>query len=1113
MTTITNNKIPCYISIPLLFCSSAAIAAGQSTSSPQFEDEYREVNNANYNYVGGRTRVGVGVDTEFDGTADISHIFSETKDTATSGDAWVGFDFSGKDKGVNAGGVRLNHHWVTRDVQGRPLRVNKIFGAYDRNVTSDDRATIGYGQEVDKGFWEAYVGKGLSGKRIVGTTPDGRTLSEKGFEYNVGGQIGTFLPGSNLRVRGGLDYAWDDERGVGEDRPHLYTVSAGVEKFFQGTPHSVSLDVAASRNGGGLGRSTTDTRGNLSYRYDFGGAGIYQSDQQVKRVRVEVPGRAYAAKTVRKTVKVPYKQAYKKAVKVRACQLVKSTVELGSDTFFKPNSARLLPSAKQRLDNVIAQIRRTGYKGNIRITGNTCDIGSLKHNQILSERRASAVKRYFSAHGFARSELVARGLGETQPKYPNTKGNRHKNRRVDIEYVTQDASCRDGFKTVYKTAYKTAYKTEHKDVVVRQAGVSKPSVTWKTEVIQAEPAWVRRGLHNTIRHNRYISTYRTTAGSTITTPPGTIRPVLTNDAAVTIENTPVTVDVLANDTGNGLTISSVSQPVNGAATIVNGAVVFTPVQGFTGTDSFTYTASDSNGAQAQATVTITVNADNGNGNGNGNGANVAPVAQDDNATTVTGQPVTIDALVNDTDANGDILTISGITQPQNGTAVISNGQIVYTPDAGYTGADSLTYTISDGNGHTVSATINLTVTGDTTTPTTPAGNVAPIAQDDAATSNGSAVTIDVLGNDSDADGDTLIISTITQPQNGTAAITNGQVVYTPNTGYTGNDSLSYTITDGNGHTTSAIVNLNITGGTTTPTPAGNVAPIAQDDAATSNGSAVTIDVLGNDSDADGDIMYIDNVTQPQNGSATIAAGQVVFTPNPGFTGSDSFNYSISDGNGHNATATVNIDVVTAGTGTATGSNMPPVAQDDQVAMVGESISINVLENDTDPDGDVLSIVYTDQPGNGHVSIINDQMLYTPHPGFSGLDSFRYTISDGKSHTSEAVVSITVTASNTVTNTNSANQPPVVNNDYMGMVPASQPLTIYPLNNDSDPEGDPLKIISVGSTPNGSAHLNADGTIRFTPKADYCGLIEFAYTVADAYGNTKTGTIQMQTEFL
>ena len=1274
--TSNNTKTHGWIYLPLLLCSSTAIAAGQSASAPQPKDEFREINNANYNYVGGKTRVGVGVDTEFDGTADISHIFSETNDTATSGDAWVGFNFSGEDKGVNAGGVRLNHHWVSRDKQGRPLRVNKVFGAYDRNTYGDDRATLGYGQEIDKGFWEGYVGKGLSGKRAVGRTNDGRELSEKGYKYNVGGQVGTFLPDSNIRLRGGLDYAWDSERGINEDKPEQLTLSAGIEKFFQDTPHSVSLDVATSRNDGGFGSNSTDTRANLSYRYDFGGTNIYQSDKQLKRVRVEIPGHAHPAKTVRKAIKTPYRQAYKKAVKVRACELVKSTVELGSDTFFKPNSSRLLPSAQKRLNQVIAQIRRTGYNGNIRITGNTCDIGSLKHNQILSERRASAVKRYFAAHGFDRSELLARGLGETSPKYPNTKGNRHKNRRVDIEYVTQDAACKDGYKTIQKTAYRTAYKTEYKNIVVKQAGISKPSVTWKTEVVEAEPAWIKRALHNSVRHNRRISTYRTTAGSANLA--GTPI-ILANDTATTLENTPVTINVLANDTGNGLTVTNVTQPANGSVTIANNSIVFTPNQGFTGTDSFIYTVTDSNGNSSQATVTITVTPQV-------TVNNVAPVAQDDTATTTSltnavGQPVTIDVLANDSDADGDSLTITSITPPSNGTASIVNGQVIYTPATGFVGTDTFTYTISDGNGHTTTATVSVVVSAAT------GNNTAPVAQDDNATSNGSAVTINVtnndtdpdqdtltlvsvtqpsngsaiinngqvvftpnpgfvgtdtftytisdgnghtatanvsvivvstgvgntniapvaqndtttvvnapavnvtinvLANDTDADGDTLTLVSITQPNNGSANITNGQVVYTPNAGFTGTDTLTYTISDGNGHTTTATVTIIVTGR--------NIAPVAQDDTATSDGNPISINVLNNDNDADNDLLIITNISQPVNGTATISNGEVLYTPNQGYTGSDSFTYTISDGNGHTTTAnvtvdvtavranvapvaqddsaisngsTVNINVLTndsdadndvltlsnvsqpqngtssisggqvtytpnnnfsgtdsftytirdtnGNTATATvnvvvnsltassNNNVAPIAQADSGSTTGGAITINVLGNDTDPDGDTITIINNTQPGHGQASIVNGQILYTPTQGFTGIDTFTYTISDGKNHSSDAIVSINVQGAQ--------NQAPIVNDDFLGIVNANQTLSIRPLANDSDPDGDTLQIVSVGSTPNGTSVIQGEGVIQFTPVKDYCGNIQFDYTVTDGNGNSRTATIHLQTEFL
>ncbi|MCK5725356.1 MAG: OmpA family protein [Thiotrichaceae bacterium] len=666
----SKNNIQQWIYLPLLLCSTTAIAAGQQVSSQQQAGEAQQVNSANYEYVGGKTRIGVGVDTEFSGTADINHVFSESKDNATSGDAWVGFDITGKDKGIKAGGGRLNHHWVERDGHGNAKRVSKAFGAYDRNSEGDDKVTVGYGQETDIGFIEGYVGKGLSDKRKTGETAGKygqygkKDIFTKVFNHNVGGQVGTFLPDSNVRVRGGVDYAWDKMHAQNENKPEKLTVSAGVEKFFKGTPHSVALNVATSRSEGGYAKKSTDTRGNLSYRYDFAGAGAFQNGTQLRRVRVEMPNHSQAAsqqattrtvaksttpvarRTPPKRVKVAYKkaykqaykkpykkaykQAYKKSARVKTCKLIKSTVELGSDTFFKNNSANLLGSARGRLDNVISQIRRTGYHGNIRVTGNTCNLGDAKMNQSLSERRAGAVKRYLSSHGFKANEIIIRGLGEAAPKYANTTANRHRNRRVDIEYMKQDTSCTMAYKTVHKTAYRTAYKTEYKtayrtayktayrmetkkqapvrNVVVKQAGISKPSVTWRTERVSTQPAWVTRALHNTIQHSRHIDTFETTAGAEEMMMQSISAQNDTVESSGPIQQM---IDVLDNDKGSSLKISSVSQGSHGTVSILRTAgrpdlISYTQSGHITENDHFTYTVTDSYGySKSTATVTVT----------------------------------------------------------------------------------------------------------------------------------------------------------------------------------------------------------------------------------------------------------------------------------------------------------------------------------------------------------------------------------------------------------------------------------------------------------------------------------------------------------------------------
>jgi len=1147
------------------------------------EDEFRQVNTANFEYVGGRTRIGIGVDTEFDGTVDLSHIIRESKDTATSGDGWIGFDVSGSNKGVDEGGIKLNHHWVDRDEQGRALRVNKVFGAYDRNTNKHDKLTIGYGQEVDIGFWEAYVARGLSSKRSVGLNQAGQELFEKSYKNNIGGQIGKFLPDSAIRIRGGLDYAWDNERGVGERKPTQVALSAGAEKFFQGTPHSVSLDVEARRKKGGNDKSNTDTRANLSYRYDFGAEdAIYQSGQKFRRVRVELPEQDVSAlqpQVVAATEKVPYK----KAVTVNSCKFVKSTVELGSDTFFKYDSAKLRSSAKKRLKNVVAKIRHSGYVGNIRITGNTCDIGTATHNQKLSTRRANAVKRYMATKGFEGTELIARGMGETKPKYPNQKKTRHKNRRVDIEYVTQNGQCKPSSKTVYKTEYKTDPAVLA--AVTPQERVTKPGVTWRTELIPSEPLWVKRALHHNIRHNRRVDTFRTTAGNTLgAAVVGQIQVV--NDTATTRVNTPVTVDVLGNDVGTALQVTSTGQAANGTVALVNSAVVYTPTADFIGTDQFTYTVRDSNASQAQGTVTITVQAGDVV-------ANVAPILQDDSVGTAVNQPISIDVLANDIDPDGDTLVITSIEQPENGTAEVVNSEVLYTPNQEFTGTNTIRYTITDGNGHIASAVATVTVVSNAntvlvvqddvvTTPvnqpvtidviandTAPDGgvvritgvtqptqgtavinndqviytpvrdfvgtdtltytvsdgnnqvrsgtitirvigsaNATPVAQDDSATTVANQpVTINVIGNDTDPDGDNLTIRSVTQPTNGSVSISNNQLVYTPNQDFVGTDTLTYTITDGNNHvqTASVIVTINAA-----VVAVANTSPVAQDDSVmTTTNQPVTINVISNDSDADGDTLSIQTVTQPTNGSVSINNDQqLVYTPNQDFVGTDSLNYTIDDG--HNNQRTAQVTIIVNETSTSA-NNTAPTAEDDEQPASGNSITIDVLRNDSDADGDTLSITAVGSPNHGSTNIVYGYVVYTPETQYTGDDRFSYTITDGQ-NTSTATVRIVASSNGATGDVGEAeNQAPDVNDDYLGNMPANADILVYPLNNDSDADGDTLIIIALGSSAYGSARNNGDGTVSFTPIRDYCGPITFSYTVSDGHGNIGRATVHITTE--
>lgn len=277
-------------------------------------------------------------------------------------------------------------------------------------------------------------------------------------------------------------------------------------------------------------------------------------------------------------------------------------------------------------------------------------------------------------------------------------------------------------------------------------------------------------------------------------------------------------------------------------------------------------------------------------------------------------------------------------------------------------------------------------------------------------------------------------------------------------------------------------------------PATNQAPLAMDDTAiTTLDTAVTINVLNNDGDPDGDTVTVDHVGTAGHGNVVNNGnGTITYTPSTGYSGGDTFSYTISDGNGGTDTAVVIITI------NATPGNNPPVATDDSATTEEDTaITLNVLANDSDPDGDSFSIVSVAVPSNGNAVDNGDgTVTYTPNAGFSGTANFTYVISDGKGGMDTAIVTVTV---------NATNVPPVAVNDG-ATTTRNNPVIVTVLSNDSDPDGDLLTIVSVGTASHGNVVSNGDGTLTYTPDTGYSGPDSFTYTISDGNGGTATATV-------
>ncbi|MCQ9048350.1 tandem-95 repeat protein [Vibrio parahaemolyticus] len=462
----------------------------------------------------------------------------------------------------------------------------------------------------------------------------------------------------------------------------------------------------------------------------------------------------------------------------------------------------------------------------------------------------------------------------------------------------------------------------------------------------------------------------------------TVAPVvdIEADSADVIEDTPTIINVLGNDTFEStdkvVSLDAENGPKNGTVIVNNdGTVTYTPDDNYVGKDTFTYVVT-SGGVSESTTVEVNVTP-----------VNDAPVAKDDIATTQEDTAVTIDVLTNDTDVDGDTLSIQSASVPSDqGTVEIVDGKLVFTPAENFNGDAEITYTVTDG-ALTDQATVKVTVNALNDTPEVES-NIA----DQTLAEDFTPYTIDLNTAFSDVDNvDGELTFSVSGNSNVNVSIENGIATISPTADWNGSEILTFTATDPSGESVSQTVNFTVT----------PLADIEADKTTVVEDTPTIIKVLGNDTfEGDGKVVSLDTNNGPANGTVSVNPdGSVTYTPNDNYVGKDTFTYVVTSGGVSESTAVeVNVTPV----------NDAPVAKDD-IATTQEdtAVTIDVLPNDTDVDGDKLSIQSASVPeAQGKVEIVDGKLVFTPAENFNGHAEIIYTVTDGEL-TDEAKVTVTV----------------------------------------------------------------------------------------------------------
>ncbi|EGR2179986.1 tandem-95 repeat protein [Vibrio parahaemolyticus] len=550
----------------------------------------------------------------------------------------------------------------------------------------------------------------------------------------------------------------------------------------------------------------------------------------------------------------------------------------------------------------------------------------------------------------------------------------------------------------------------------------------------------------------------------------TVAPVadIVADNATVVEDTATIIKVLGNDTFEGddkvVSLNAENGPKNGTVIVNNdGTVTYTPDDNYVGEDTFTYIVT-SGGVSESTTVNVDVTP-----------VNDAPVAKDDIATTQEDTAVTIDVLPNDTDVDGDKLSVESASVPkEQGTVEVVNGKLVFTPAENFNGDAEITYTVTDGQ-LTDEAKVTVTVNPVNDAPTIKVDAVESITEDAVSTDT---VVATLTVRDTDTPEDQLTVS-LENNSNGYFVLVGNEVKLTQaGVDAVNNDELnlkdlaiSASVSDGVNPTASDSDSLVVNRVNDAPTVENAIA----DQELAEDFDAYTIDLNEVFKDSDSSLEF--SVSGNSNVLVSIENGIVTISPTADWNGSETLTFTATDPSGESISQTVNFTV----------APVADIVADKATVVEDTPTIIKVLGNDTfEDDGKVVSLDTNNGPANGTVSVNPDgSVTYTPNDNYHGTDSFTYIVTSGG-------VSESTTVNVDVTPVNDA---PVAKDDTT-ITDEDTPVTIDVLPNDTDVDGDKLSIESASVPKEQGTVEVVNGKLVFTPAENFNGHAEIIYTVTD-----------------